>query len=213
MKSLLFFTSLLLMGSPPVSPDYYQLSQKEFFALEDVNRPIDPQHLDKDLLEAAIFYATNEVRADKRKSPFAYRTLLGRTASFHARYLEEEKTVDHLNRKDKKYKTPYDRTLAFGGDLSAVAENLARIPVLALGNGGEFFTDEKGRLVNKQREPLQSLTYAALARTVLDGWMHSKGHRANILNAFQLLGTGVSDISYNKDGIPEIYLVQNFGNP
>ncbi len=204
--------SLLIPGIPVLEPHYYQLEAKEFFALKEVSHQIDPEKVNVELLEAAIFYATNEVRAREKRSTFDYNPILNHSARFHAGYMAKEKTVDHLNRSAKKYKTPFDRTLAFEGDFTAVAENLARLPILALGENGQFFVDEKGRVVNKERQVLPVMTYSQLAHVVVEGWMQSPGHRANIMNDFELLGIGVSEVSFNKDGVPEIYLVQNFAN-
>ena len=44
------------------------------------------------------------------------------------------------------------------------------------------------------------------AESVMEGWMNSEGHRANILNCdYDVLGVGVAD----RDGT--LYWVQNFG--
>jgi uncharacterized protein YkwD len=47
------------------------------------------------------------------------------------------------------------------------------------------------------------------AASVMDGWMHSPGHRANILNcAFRNIGVGVA-----VDGAHKKYWTQDFGTP
>lgn len=210
-----FFISIIICfstGLPVDEPSYYRFSTEQFFDLNQVHTSIDLNNFDKDLMEAAIFYASNEVRKQKRKSGFNYDSILNEAARFHADYLEEKKIIDHLNKHKKKYHTPYDRTKAFNGDFTSVAENLARLPVYQLGEKGEFFMDKSGRLLDQDRNPLKASTYASLARQVVDGWMNSKGHRENMLGDFALLGIGVSDISFNKNGIPELYLIQKFGN-
>jgi uncharacterized protein YkwD len=46
--------------------------------------------------------------------------------------------------------------------------------------------------------------------TVMDAWMHSEGHRANILNCgFHLIGIGVATVAGSPYGI---YWTQDFGD-
>ena len=54
-------------------------------------------------------------------------------------------------------------------------------------------------------------TYWGFAKDVVDGWMHSPGHRANILNRdFKRLGCGVYAKKGKKIEGPMAYSTQNF---
>ncbi len=193
-------------------PNYYALGSEEFFNLEILSQKIEIEDLDRELLEAAIFFASNEARTSENEKPLHFNKHLKKAARFHVDYLEDKKIVDHLNRHNRKYREPKDRIQKFGGNFRSTSENLALIATLNLAEGGQYFENSKGEKVNRDNEPLEALTYSELARKVVDGWMNSAGHRKNLLGNYTHLGCGVSKISFDKDGIPEIYFAQNFGN-
>src|SRR5690606_36311561 len=152
-----------------------------------------------------------EVRADKRKPTLTYSPGLQKSSRFHSDYLLELGTLNHLNNEEKKYKTPMARIDAFGGNFNASAENLARISVLNFDQEAAYHIDKDGRFLDKNGKPIPTHTYASLVRKVVDGWMHSKGHRKNLMDDYNYLGCGVSSIVRITDGVPEIYFTQNFG--
>ena len=190
---------------------YYDLSATEFFALTEVQQTIDPENLDKALLEAAVFFASCEARTGKRKSTFSFSSILQQSSRFHSDYLLELGTLNHLNTKDKKYKTPMMRIDAFGGKFDATAENLARIALLDFYDNASYIIGKNGQILDKTGKSIPLHTYASLARKVVDEWMHSKGHRQNLMGDYNYLACGVSSIIKITDGVPEIYFTQNFG--
>ncbi|WP_417612055.1 CAP domain-containing protein [Owenweeksia hongkongensis] len=208
---LAFSTLFLPQVETPANEKYYDLTTEEFFALAEAQQTINPENLDKELLEAAVFFASNEARADKRKSIFSHSPILQQSSRFHSVYLLNLGTLNHLNNKDKKYKTPMMRIDAFGGNFNASAENLARLAVIDFGKDQSYLIDKRGVFLDKNNKPIPMHTYASLARKVVDGWMHSKGHRQNLMGDYNFLGCGVSSIVKITDGVPEIYFTQNFG--
>ena len=201
----------LFMALWPAQKDYYAYTPTEFFALEAVNQTIDIQNLDTELLEAAIFQASNEVRLQQKKDTFGPNDLLHKAARQHAVYLAKSKKVDHRNTRNKKLATPYKRVLAYGGDdFMGVAENLALISPVLLGKDNMYYI-KNGEPVDKQGNPLPVSTYAQFARKALEGWMNSKGHRENLMGPYTLLGCAISGISFNRDNVPQVTFVQNFG--
>ncbi len=210
MVSWLAAIGLLMMGAG-TPEDYYQYSTTEFFDLSPVNQRIDVKSFDRELLEAAVFHASNEVRTKRRKSVYKFSPVLQKAARFHADYISEHKRVIHKNTRDKKYETPYKRIVAFGGDdFNGVAENLAMITPLKLEKDNMYFI-KNGKPVDQQGNPFDMMTYGEMARQVVDGWMLSKGHRKNLMADYTYLGCGISDITFNKDGVPQVDFVQNFG--
>lgn len=211
----LLLLALSTLFLPAVEMDanekYYDLSAAEFFALTEVQQIIDPENLDKALLEAAVFFASCEARTGKRKSTFSFSSILQQSSRFHSDYLLELGTLNHLNTKDKKYKTPMMRIDAFGGNFNASAENLARISLLNFEKDAAYIIGENGKILDKNGKIIPTHTYSSLARKVVDGWMHSKGHRQNLMGDYNYLGCGVSSIIKITDGVPEIYFTQNFG--
>lgn len=209
---LLAFSTLFLQKTETSANEkYYDLSTIEFFALAQAQQTIDSENLDKELLEAAVFFASNEARSDKRKSIFSHSPILQQSSRFHSYYLLELGTLNHLNKKDRKYKTPMMRIDEFGGKFNASAENLARLAVLNFGKDQAYSISKDGTFLDKKNNPIPTHTYASLARKVVDGWMHSKGHRQNLMGDYNFLGCGVSSIVKITDGVPEIYFTQNFG--
>lgn len=205
------FLILLLANTPWKLEDYENITIESFYTRTDVNQKIDSENFDSKLLEAAVFYATNEVRVKKKKSSFSFDAILLKSAQIHSSQMEKFNFFDHTNRKNRKLKNLSQRIAKAGGDFAAYGENIARVPIYDLGKKGTYFVNKQGEIVNKQGEPLRTKTYKDLAIDVVDEWMHSKGHRENILRDYTLLGCGVSNLIPNKDGISEILITQNFG--
>ncbi len=205
-----WFTYLLL-SLLPLGQDYYSYTPDDFFELEAVNKTIDVAHLDTDLLEAAVFHASNEVRSQKRKSVFTYNEVLHNAARYHAVYLAKAKKIDHRNTREKRFETPYKRILAFGGnDFVGVSENLALISPVILAKDNLYYMKD-GQPVDKAGNKLPLKTYNEFAHQVVEGWMNSKGHRRNLMSESTMLGCAISGVSFNRDNVPQVTFVQNFG--
>lgn len=192
--------------------EYYELDSKEFFEIAAVSQKIDPETFNADLLKAAVFHYTNEERQKRKKSQLIFSKILERSADSHAHYLEGHQMVDHFNRHNKKLRTPSERIAQAGGDFRAIAENLARLSAMVLEKNASFYISKSGELQHEDGTPLEYHTYKSLARKVVSRWMNSKGHRTNILGDYRFLGCGLSAITFNSQGLPEIYFVQNFAN-
>ena len=162
------------------------------------------------MLEAAIFFATNEIREKKRRSVFLFDPVLQKAARGHSESMAHYNFFDHTNRKEKKFKTAYNRIEQAGGGFVGMAENIARVNVYQLGKKGTYFVKD-GKKVDAKGVPLQTKSYKQLAKHVVDKWMKSTGHRKNILADNRFLGCGISNIKYNKNGLPELLITQNFG--
>ncbi len=205
-----WFTYLLITIVAP-GQDYYSYTPDEFFALDAVNKTIDVNDLDTDLLEAAVFQASNKVRSQKRKPLFAHDVVLHKAARYHAVYLAKANKVEHKNTKEKKFETPYKRIVAFGGnDFIGVSENLALVSPVILGKDNLYYIKD-GQPVDKAGNKLPLKTYKEFANQVVDGWMNSKGHRRNLMSESTLLGCAISGVSFNRDNVPQVTFVQNLG--
>ena len=191
--------------------NYYSYKASDFFSLPEVEAKININNIDKTLLEAAIFHATNIVRKEKESALYKMAPSLIEAATQHASHLSKYSYFDHINKRDRTQRTPMLRITKAGGKFKATAENLAKVNVFNLGEKMEYFINDKGQLTDKNGVPLNTHTYKSLAMHVVNGWMHSKGHRENILADYNYLGCGVSDITFTRDNLPEIILIQNFG--
>ena len=61
---------------------------------------------------------------------------------------------------------------------------------------------------------IRELTYKEIANKIVDSWMHSPGHKANILSKnYTYLGVGVAikKSPYGADDLPTVFATQLFG--
>jgi uncharacterized protein YkwD len=203
--------AILLPNSSWTIPEYENYSYSSFYQREDVNQTIDKDNFDSSLLEAALFYATNEARNDKKKSVFKFHPVLLKSSQIHSQQMEKHDFFDHTNKKNRRLRKLEQRIEKAGGGFSEFGENIAKVNIYNLGKKGTYFVNKEGEIVNKQGKPLTIKTYKELAIYVVDKWMHSKGHRENILRDYSFLACGISNLISSKDGIPEVYITQNFG--
>ncbi len=199
------------------APLYYRMARQEFFKLPDLNRPMNLAQPDHELLDAALFHATNEVRSTYGLPPFTYAPVLFGAASFHAQSMIDRNFYDHQNKTSPTYATPDRRIRTFGGKYQVTAENIAQFQTLDLprqycprrqadGTYG-YFDCRTGRAY-------QPFTYAAFARQAVQKWMASPGHRANILNrdlTYLACAARLSRSPGRSKTAPFARPVQNFG--
>ena len=167
---------------------YGKYNSDSFQKLEIVNQKIDVVNIDYPLLNAAIFYSTNLQREKYRKIPFIFSKYLTKAAQEHSEDMVEFKFYSHTSKVRGK-KTMSERLKLVGISNAFTAENIF-----------DFF--------------LKSPTYWSLAQGLVNGWMKSKGHRANILNKnYEYLGCGSKNY-FNKDWIDSFYVksTQNFSS-
>ncbi len=211
---MLFSLLISLILAPSYSwdiSDYGQYNSEQFFARSDVNTSIDLNKLNRSLLDAAVFYASNEARNRRKKETLSFNIHLQKAAIQHSDDMEREDFISHQNPREAKSRTPMMRIENAGGDFKATAENIARVNLYQLGPGMEYFVDKNGRKLDSKGHPLKLHTYASLARMVVEGWMNSKGHRENLLGDYDFLGCGVSKLTWSGQQMPEILITQNFG--
>jgi uncharacterized protein YkwD len=138
------------------------------------------EHIDylKDL-EREVFDLTNEVRQDHHLMPLIQDTTLIDIARAHSDDMLERNYFSHISLDGKSIK---DRVApAYSRSLSQAGENI-------WGGHGYDYSDS-----------------TLMARLIVDSWMSSPGHRANILNPnYNYVGVGVSAMG------KEIRATQNF---
>lgn len=168
---IILLTWLLLPASLTASPrwnrdNYKVIDHKNFRKAEAFNKKIDYSHIDYGLVNAAVFYLTNEQREKKRLKPLEYAPALEVMAWNHSVQMAGKKFFSHTNFKDKKRRDTDDRARLAGITNPSIAENIA------------YSTEDPQ-------------TYLEVAEMLVDLWMHSKGHKENILSKSALqLGCG-----------------------
>lgn len=200
--------------------DYYKgYDSNTFFAIDDLQKRIPKVFVNTALLNAAIFWHTNLERIKHGLKPFQFHEKLMQMATLHSEQMREHKFFDHENKFDGRFKTLTDRLEyvkddSFHGFFS-FAENIADCPVI---KANESFTySVKNGVIHfytMEGKEFFPFTYAEMAKSVVDSWMNSPGHRANVLNSDYLyLGCGCAPYEVKEDGYSITYfkLTQNFG--
>lgn len=160
---------------------YKTVSHKNFRKNKLFQKEYDDKNPDIPLLDAAIFFATNEQRAKKRLTIMKYHKSCEIASYNHSKKMVKDDFFSHTNSKDKKRKNPSDRIILAGADTGAWGENVA----YNYSSNGD--------------------TYLNVADKILFQWMHSEGHKKNILNKTNIyFGCGI----YPKNN--SIYATQFF---
>jgi uncharacterized protein YkwD len=191
--------------------DLYSFTQKNYRESEVFNHRIDPADPNVKILNAVVFYVTNEKRLEEGLPSLNYHYLLEESAQLHSENMAKQGFFDHINPKSRKYKTPEDRAKSVGIKNPFIAENIIENFVLDYQSGLAVYTDGKGKFWYKNEDdPIKPHTYLSLADKLLDEWMNSQGHRKNILSKDAMeLGCGVA--FFKKDnGMPSLMGTQNF---
>lgn len=200
--------------------DYYtEYNSNTFFAISELQRRVPKLFVNTELLNAAIFWFTNLERRKNGLAQFKFHGKLMQMATLHSEQMRQHKFFDHENKYDSRYKTLSDRLEhvkddGFQGFMS-FAENIADCPVI---KANESFTysirDGVVHFYTMDGKEFFPYTYSEMAKSVVDSWMNSPGHRANILKPdYRYLGCGCAPYEDKKDGYSITYfkLTQNFG--
>lgn len=162
--------------------DYSKWNQKNFRTCALFHAPIQDSPTDYALLDAAIFYLTNEERIKNGMEPLTYYPLLEVSAYGHSKAMAEQEFFSHENPNSSLRATPEKRATLAGISNPYIAENIAMY--LFVNDGS---------------------SYLEYAKEFVELWMESPGHRSNILSGSAIsMGCGV----FAKDD--EIYATQNF---
>lgn len=209
---------MLFLAVTVQAADWYALSPDEFAQQSAAQARIEPAEFDQALMNAAIFHETNRVRRQFGLPAFTHVAKLDAAADLKASVGVLESEVKHTN--DLPFTaTPADRVKWVALDYERVAENIARISSYDLPSGmtqlgvrsrngtDEFYRLDTGRAVELQ-------TYAGFATQVVESWMKSPGHRANIVDPHLVsLGCAARPCRSFVSRHEQIYAVQVFFTP
>ncbi len=197
---------------------YTELSVDSFFNTDAVKANLDVEKPNIALLNAAVFFATNEARIKKKLEPLRYDAVLEKAAEFHSDEMREKRFFNHVNKSDKLNRTPDQRIANKGGEFNVTGENILEMPPYKTGTNGEYDVTKNAdgtfAFLGMNGKPLKPLTYGDFARAAVKLWMKSPDHKANILsNNFTHLGCGVSieEDPYKFRTLPMALATQNFG--
>lgn len=196
---------------------YAHFNETSFYRIESLSASIDFSKIDYPLLQAAIFFATNEERKKAKLDLFEFRSEIENVAVGHAQDMVKYGFYSHTSTIRIK-RSVLDRFHLEGMNPEFYGENICSTYGLQYQvgrkvnpsySGGEFtyaFTSKK--------EVILPHTYLSFAKSVVKLWMDSPGHRKNILNPqFKTLGCGARVYrEKNFYNMPYFMVVQNFGN-
>jgi uncharacterized protein YkwD len=175
-------------------PDLYTAYNWESFRSQpDALSEIDFKNINKNLIQAAVFHATNQQRIMYKLKPFIYSPLLEKTAMLHAEDMVKYNFFSHYNPVLNEHKSLDQRIMLFGKPRGYYAENLANQFAIQYKSGDKILPPKRGSGIFRTQEgkPIPAHTYISFAESVVELWMNSPGHRANILDEkLLLLGTG-----------------------
>lgn len=151
---------------------YERYSYRNYTNYESFNHEVEVTTFDARLLNAAIFYETNRQRQVFGITEFKYHQNLEVCAQSHSEDMANWDFFSHESPVSGK-RTMTDRMGQVGFVNLWMAENIS-------------YHDVSNR------------TYSDLAKSIVDSWMNSPGHRANILNErYRYLGAGTAKCYYN----------------
>jgi len=181
-----------------------------FFLLEAVKEKIDTQNIDYGLLNAAIFFAMNEIRHNKRRSELVFDSRIRDAAFYHSIQMVKHNFFSHLNKKDtilydinsrlRFFNVPIGQPRVYYGEI------LCFLDLVDWKRGKYRFVKEQFRFEKEQsiyipyyvtwrkrlKRKVEFPTYESLARDAIYLWMKSKPHRRILLDtSYQFAGTGV----------------------
>ncbi len=217
-KPLIFFLFILTyinVSSQTKNEVYKRYNSSNYKNIQGANSEIDFENIDYKLLNALIFFKTNEERVNHQLAPLEYLENLEISATLHANNMVKYSFFDHINSYDKSKSTPSDRGRLSGILNPRMAENIAESFAIEYDGGKSVYViDAKNGLFSYEYNGtvIKNRTYLSCAENLVSMWLGSPGHRANILNVNALqMGCGMAfyrDKEFNN--IAMFKAVQNF---
>ncbi len=196
---------------------YSNYDETSFYRIEALYNAIDFSEVNFPLLQAAIFFVTNEERVKAKLKPFEFRSEIELVAAGHAKDMVKYGFYSHTS-KIRIKRTVRDRFQLEGLNPEFFGENICSTYGLQYEIGRKvnppFPSGEFTYAFTSKREVIPPHTYLTFAKSVVKLWMDSPGHRQNILNPnFKSLGCGAGVYrEKNFYNMPYFMVVQNFGS-
>ena len=194
---------------------YNSVITADFLSDDNLKNRIDLSDFDLHFLNAAVFHLTNIERSNEDLPLFVFYDNLYKSAALHSESMIEYDYFDHVNRIQKKWRTPKDRILYFDESYRSLAENILENNLLE--HEGDVLkyrtvknSDGTLRYLDLNGQEIKYGTYLFIAKRLVLQWMNSPPHRANILDVnMSLLGCSCA---IDETKVPVmIRCTQNFG--
>lgn len=226
---LLLLTLPLAVFAGPDEPVPYAFPDEQYSHFDwttfeqwgPANEKINARTVDYSLLQAAIFYYTNQYRVSKKLNALSFQPALGSAAIHQTTEMANRRFYAHNNPYDRSMKTVVDRAKKFGYDSPTVGENIALEFLLEYKGDSNYWyesTDEGYKFYygdsKNKKGYVGEHTYLSLGKSIVAAWINSPSHRANMLfKHYTHMGAGVylEPASKGQVKIPRIYAAQVFG--
>lgn len=195
---------------------YSSLTWQQFMRSDAASQVIDLQNPDLDLLNAAVFFASNQARSMKRLPQFSFDPALRNMARYHSQQMARYHFVSHDNPRSPRYSSVEDRGRQFKAQVNA--ENVANTFLHQYRSGTRYYTKKSAQgddlFFDSSSEEIGIHSYRSFARSIVKGWIDSPPHRRNLFHK-QLNTLGCAcEIGKDEVGsgeMPMAYCGQNFG--
>lgn len=169
---------------------------------------VNPERVDKELLSELVIKYTNEERRKAGLEPLTQDDSLEALATTHSVHMARRDYFSHTTERPQGEDIPFsERVSAQELGFRRTAENLALEPVV-LSRRVTTTTTPSGETTRDVEREIA--TYEKVARSTVEGWMKSPGHRKNILTP-ELNRVGIGIAQGERDGVPYLWITQNFG--
>lgn len=198
----------------------FEMNAKEFLATAAIQQPIDARNPDTQLLDATVFHLCNQLRQKYHLPPFAFSPVLYKIVSEHSEAMIERNFYSHENPYNSQKRKLANRVFSQTNEFTQLAENLAQNDIIHTKND-EFCYNEPNRRGGDYEfidcdsgKSLQMQSYRELAQSIIDSWMESPPHKANLLNKnYKVMACSgrFSKKPFKNANSPFIRVTQNFG--
>ncbi|WP_289028580.1 CAP domain-containing protein [uncultured Algoriphagus sp.] len=164
--------------------DYEDFTWESFYRYEPAYQVLDPSDIDYPLLHAAIFYVSNEYRTKQGLPAFRYSYKIEKLAADHAGDMVKHNFYGHQSKIRNKRKLR-DRFQIVGLNPPLIAENISATAGIDYEYGKRIYPPTSpGEFIyqGKESEPVPYHSYISYAREIVQLWIDSPGHRANLVN-------------------------------
>ena len=161
---LLFLIFLFSSLAVDAQEDWFSMKSEDFWKLAAVNENIIVENFNRELLEAALFHATNDTKVSKRKEQLIWNPRLHQAARHQSELMAQAQKLSHDWRKPKDSRTLKDRVDLYGGTFQSLGENIARFYILDIPENQEYYsregkiTDEDGKVIENIHSTLSCIT-------------------------------------------------------
>jgi uncharacterized protein YkwD len=218
-----YLLSLFAWGFPfffQTDLSFFEMNPNEFLAIPAIYQPIDARNPDTQLLDATVFHLSNQLRRKYHLTSLTFSPILYKIVSQHSEAMIEKNFYSHENPYSSQKRKLANRVFSQTNEFTQLAENLAENDIIYTKNN-EFCYNEPSRrggdfefIDCDSGKPLPMQNYRELAQNIVNSWMESPPHRANLLNknykAMACSGR-FSKKPFKTDNSPFIRITQNFG--